>query len=467
MTAMLISHLGDAFDQVQDGLLHGPITPKVAPEEVRRYLAERYDFNRPIALDEIIEDVEGMLQRWQVQVTHPRYFGLFNPSVHLASVVAETLIAMYNSQLASWRTSPAGNEIEKHTLGWLTEKFGLPVESLATFTSGGSEANHSAVSVGLTKTFREYGRFGIRAISGQPVIYVTAQAHHSYGKIAHMTGLGREAVHIVDTTDDLKMDIADLERQVTEDRKNGLIPFLVVGTAGTTAAGVIDPLEDISRFCGAQGLWFHADAAWGGAAIISPKLKRHLAGIENADSITCDAHKWFSVSMGCGMFFCRHPESVLETFRAETPYMPGKAAGMAVDPYTATMQWSRRFIGLKLFTVLANHGEARQAEIIEGQAEIGNFLRELLTRSGWRIVNSTPLPAVCFTREGLDQTKLVSSILERQIAWISETNLRGAPVLRMCITSFRTTRDDIHAVVDQLNELATEQGSVVAASVRN
>lgn len=465
MTATLISDLGDAFDHVQDELLHGPITPKIGPEEVRRYLSERYDFNRPIPLHEIVDDVEGMLQRWQVQVTHPRYFGLFNPSVHLASVVAETLAAMYNSQLASWRTSPAGNEIEKHTLGWLTQKFGLPEESLATFTSGGSEANHSAVSVGLTKTFPEYGQSGVRSIPGQPVIYVTAQAHHSYGKIAHMTGLGRQAVHVVDTTDDLKMSMSDLERQVMEDRKNGLIPFLAVGTAGTTAAGVIDPLEKIGEFCRAEKMWFHADAAWGGAAIISPKLKRYLTGIENADSITCDAHKWFSVSMGCGMFFCRHPESVLQTFRAETPYMPGKAAGLAVDPYTATMQWSRRFIGLKLFTVLANHGEARQAEIIEGQAEIGDFLRELLIQDGWRIVNSTPLPAVCFTREGIDHTKLVSSVLERQIAWISETNLRGVPVLRMCITSFRTTRDDIRAVVDKLNEVATEQGSVVATSV--
>ena len=124
-------------------------------------------------------------------------------------------------------------------------------------------------------------------------------------------------------------------------------------TAGTTAAGVIDPLPELARFCRDEGLWFHVDAAWGGAAILSPNLRHHLAGIEAADSITCDAHKWFSVPMGAGMFFCRHADAVAEAFHAETTYMPGKTAGPALDPYTTSVQWSRRFIGLKLFLALA------------------------------------------------------------------------------------------------------------------
>src|SRR5438132_2091413 len=118
---------------------------------------------------------------------------------------------------------------------------------------------------------------------------------------------------------------------------------MVVGTAGTTAAGAIDPLIDLAQFCQAEALWFHVDAAWGGAAILSPRLRGHLAGIDLADSITCDAHKWFSVPMGAGMFFCRHAEVVAEAFRAETFYMPQKT-GAVSDPYTSSVQWSRRFI---------------------------------------------------------------------------------------------------------------------------
>ena len=121
------------------------------------------------------------------------------------------------------------------------------------------------------------------------------------------------------------------------------------------------------------------DAAWGGAAVLSPLLRPHLAGIERADSITCDAHKWFSVSMGAGMFFCRHREAVREAFRAETSYMPGKTSDV-LDPFTSTVQWSRRFIGLKLFLALAERGEAGYVEIIERQARLGDLLRDCLAR---------------------------------------------------------------------------------------
>src|SRR6266496_4269401 len=149
-----------AFDEIRSvaakleaEIASGPIVPTVTPQEIRNYLGSRYDFTTPMALDDVIADVERMLRTWQVQVTHPRYFGLFNPSVTLASVIADTLVAMYNPQLASWRTSPAANEIERHTLAWLSGKFGFPAHTATTFTSGGAEANLSAVIVALTRTF--------------------------------------------------------------------------------------------------------------------------------------------------------------------------------------------------------------------------------------------------------------------------------------------------------------------------
>jgi glutamate/tyrosine decarboxylase-like PLP-dependent enzyme len=196
------------------------------------------------------------------------------------------------------------------------------------------------------------------------------------------------------------------------------------------------------------------DAAWGGAAIISPQLRNCLEGIEFADSITCDAHKWFSVPMGAGMFFCRHSDAVSEAFRVETSYMPGKEGGSAVDPYTSSVQWSRRFIGLKLFLALAHYGESGYVEMIEQQARLGNFLRISLTAAGWRIVNSTPLPLVCFTRDGLDNAEFLSALYRRQIAWMSEVRLAGGgPVLRACITSFRTTESEIELIVQEMSRL--------------
>jgi aromatic-L-amino-acid decarboxylase len=451
---MVLSEISSVFAKLQSEIASGPIVPNVTAEDIRACLTSRYDFKKEVALDEVVADVEQMLHTWQVQVTHPRYFGLFNPSVTLASIVADTLVAMYNPQLATWRTSPAANEIERHTLGWLAAKFGFPGDASATFTTGGSEANLSAVIVALTRAFPEYGEHGLRQLPAPPTIYLTGDAHHGFNKIVHMTGLGRRALRMVETDRDLRMDLRDLARRVAEDRKSGLTPLMVVGTAGTTTAGVIDPLPDLAHFCRSEGIWFHADAAWGGAAIISPVLRHHLAGIEAADSITCDAHKWFSVPMGAGMFFSRHPDAVGQAFRSETSFMPAKTSGSVFDPYATSTQWSRRFIGLKLFLALAQKGESGYSGMIEHQTHIGDLLRASLQRSGWRVVNNTPLPLVCFTRDGLDTGKFLRALLEQQIAWMSEVRLcDGAPVIRACITSFRTTESDINRVVGEMNRL--------------
>jgi glutamate/tyrosine decarboxylase-like PLP-dependent enzyme len=451
---MALADLRREADRIASDIAAGPILPGVTPADIRRHLADRYDFAQPIDLDDAVGDVERMLKEWQVHVTHPRYFGLFNPSVTTASVVADTIAAAYNPQLATWRTSPGPNEIERHTLAWLRRKFGLPDDSAANFTTGGAESNLSAVIAALTRAFPEYGTGGLRALPATPSIYVTSESHHSLNKIAHMTGLGRAALRIVDIDGDFRMRVADLARRVADDRQQGLAPLMVVGTAGTTGAGMIDPLPSIAAFCRSEGLWFHVDAAWGGAAAISPRLRPHLAGIEHADSITCDAHKWFSVPMGAGMFFCRHAEVVAAAFHAETSYMPGKTAGHTVDPYTTTVQWSRRFIGLKLFLALAERGESGYAAMIERQASLGDHLRRSLAAAGWQIVNATPLPLVCFTREGLDTTRFLRALYNRQVAWMSEVRLGGgAPVLRACITSFRTTESDIDDVVREMSQL--------------
>src|SRR5882762_8074732 len=168
---MSIAELRSVVTTLERDIANGPIVPNVAPHEIRSWLASRYDFTRPMGLDDVTADVEQMMRMWQVQVTHPRYFGLFNPSVTLASVIADTLVAMYNPQLATWRTSPAANEIERHTLVWLAGKFGLPATTMASFTTGGAEANLSAAIVALTRAFPEYAEGGLRRLSASPTIY--------------------------------------------------------------------------------------------------------------------------------------------------------------------------------------------------------------------------------------------------------------------------------------------------------
>jgi glutamate/tyrosine decarboxylase-like PLP-dependent enzyme len=157
--------------------------------------------------------------------------------------------------------------------------------------------------------------------------------------------------------------------------------------------------------------------------------------------------------MGCGMFFCRHRESVARAFHSTVTYVPGKQSGPVFNPLTNSAQWSRRFIGLRLFLALANLGGPGYAAMIEHQARLGDVLRQALTASGWRVVNETPLPLVCFTREHLDPAAFLAALYSRQVAWMSEANVDGAPVLRACITNFRTTEADIRQIVEEMNQL--------------
>jgi glutamate/tyrosine decarboxylase-like PLP-dependent enzyme len=456
---MIISRIRDEFEAVQEAIDAGPVYPDVTAAEIRSHLDARYDFRQPMRLEDAVADVEQMLGRWQVQITHPRYLGLFNPSVTFSSVIADALVAAYNPQLASWRTSPAANEIERHTLRWLADKLSLPTDTIATFTNGGAEANLSAAIAALEHAFPGCGDSGLHGLAASPVIYLSEEAHHSFGKIAHMCGLGRNALRPIPTDDGLRMDVRALAQRIESDRKDGFAPLMVVGTAGTTAAGAIDPLAELASLCREQEIWLHVDAAWGGAAIVSPSLRHHLKGIELADSITCDAHKWFSVSMACGMFFCRHPETVARAFRMQTSYMPGSAGRETFDPYTHSVQWSRRFTGLKLFLSLAERGEGGQASMIEHQARMGCVLRDALSASGWRVVNSTPLPVVCFTRDGLNVPAFVGAVCKEQIAWISEVAIKGSRFVRACITSYKTAEREIESIVEKLGLVAARQSA--------
>lgn len=451
-----LQRLADEIADYEAAVDDLPVAPAVSPAEIRERLS-RYDFDSPRPLDQLIGEVAGLLRQWSLHVNHPRYFGLFNPTVRRAGVVADALVALYNPQLAAWPHAPIANEIERHVLGWLMLAFGLdPASGFANFTSGGQEANQTAVTAALTSAFPRFAEQGVRALEGEPVLYVSAEAHHSFVKIAHQSGLGRESVRQIRVDSRLKLDVEELAREIEADRARGRLPFLIVGTAGTTAAGAIDPLAELAAVARREDLWFHVDAAWGGAAVLSPALRHHLTGIDLADSITCDAHKWLSVPVAAGMFFTRHREPILQAFRVEASSYVPPAVPDTFDPYVTTVQWSRRFIGLKLFMTLAELGGQGMARLIEQQAAMGELLRAQLASMGWRLVNDSPLAIVCFTHPDIEAGKrTASAVVSRLVvggrAWISEVRLSGPTIaLRACITSHRTQPADISILVDEL-----------------
>lgn len=436
-----------------------PVSVRVGPDEIREHLCNAYSFAGSRPLDAVFDDVTAMMWKWTEHGSNPRHLGLFRPGVDPTCIVAETLAAAYDPNLATWDFAPAANEIERHTLHFFMRRFGLdPEDGIAHFTSGGLESNHTAVIAALTFAFPEVGRQGLRALGGRPVFYLSAEGHHSFEKIAHATGLGREALRFVPVDARFRMDTAALARQIQSDRSTGMLPFLIVGTAGTTSAGVIDPLPELAEIARTYGLWYHVDAAWGGAASVSDHLRPLLDGIERADSISCDAHKWLSVPVAAGMFFCRNRHSVESAFATETAYVPEQAGDGRVYHFVTSLQWSRRFNGLKLFMLLATLGQSGLAARIEHQAAMGEALRTRLRDAGFTLLNDTPLPVVCFThdrigRDSAAYDRICARLAERQIAWISRTLLPGhTPALRACITHYQTGPDDLEALVTGIRD---------------
>ncbi len=375
-------------------------------------------------------------------------------------MIADALVALYNPQLGAWWHAPAAGEIERRALAYLSDRLGFNShDGAAMFTTGGSEANLTGALLALASAVPEHRRDGLAGGAGRPVLYASDQAHDSFVKIARVIGIGERALRRVRSDARQRLDVDALRQQIAGDRAAGRIPFCVVGTAGTTATGAIDPLHALADLCEAEAIWFHVDAAWGGLALLSGRLRSHLVGIERADSVTWDAHKTLPIPMGAGMFFCRTLALVESVFAVHTGYVPDAVRGRD-DLYQHSLQWSRRFIGLKVYLTLAELGRDGIAVLIDRQAAMAGRLRERLAETGWRVTNDTPLPIVCFTRDDLrpDAAADVAGRLAAEgAAWISEVRLAGGERwLRACITNHETDASDVDALVAAVNRACAE-----------
>jgi aromatic-L-amino-acid decarboxylase len=428
--------------RANERIAEGSVMPTFDITAFKRELAD-FDFQRSRSLGELLTWTIAGMERGLVHVTHPSYFGLFNPAPTFPALCADRVAGAFNPQLATASTSPAAVEIESHVIGAIAQRAGFPRESAGHFTSGGSEANYTALICALTQANESFGTDGARAFEGPPVFYVSRESHLAWLKIAHQAGIGRSAARLVATDGTGRMDAQALAKIISEDRRHGRVPVMIAATAGTTNAGMIDPLAACAEIARKFSLWFHIDAAWGGALIASDRLRGILSGMEEGDSVTIDAHKWFATTMGCGMFITRHARVLSSAFQVSTGFMPSNVAG--IDPYVTSIQWSRRFLGLRLFLSLAAAGWSGYGEHIEQSIELTGVLAKDLRDRGWTIVNDSPLGVLCVQPPfGCgDARAIVNSVLASGKAWIAVAKFEGSDVIRACVTNGETSRNDV------------------------
>jgi len=441
------------LEQALQRVQAGPVTPTLDMKKFRAEL-NGFDFNEPKPLEDALRWTIERMEHGIVQMANPRYFGLFNPGANFPAQCADRIAGCFNPQLASSASSPVPVALESHMIRTFAHRAGFGDEATGHFATGGSEANYTALLCALTGAHANFSADGARAFSGPVKFYTSRDCHIAWLKIAHQAGIGRTALRLVDTDGRGRLDPEALRQAIALDRAAGAVPVMVIATAGTTGAGMIDPLHACADIAKQQGLWFHVDAAWGGAALASNRLRVVLDGIERADSVTIDAHKWFATTMGCAIFITRRGELLSEAFHASTSFMPSSISG--VDPYLNTMQWSRRFLGLRLFLALAAAGWEGMGAHVERGVEVIERIKQRLVALRWTIANDSPLAvldAIPPAHLG-DVRGLVRRVVASGRAWVAPALFEGRDVVRICATHGETGMDDVDALIVALNESA-------------
>ncbi|ELZ95951.1 aromatic-L-amino-acid decarboxylase [Haloferax mucosum ATCC BAA-1512] len=461
------------------------VFPGQSPTDVEQLFDE--------TLPETGQAPDAILDEWSDKVlptathnTSPRYFGFVMGSGTMMGVLADALAASVNMNTGGWKPAPSGTEVERRTIRWLAELIGYDPDCGGLFTSGGTMANVTGILTGLRET-AEYDTKtrGIQTDdrAGRFTLYVADhEGHSSIYRVAELLGLGSDAVHLVPSHDDFTMDVEALERLVEADRDSGAIPFCVVAQVGSINVGAIDPLEDIARVCEEQNLWFHADGACGAVGAVLPEKRPQYRGIERADSVTLDPHKWLYVPYECGCLLVRDQSLLAHVFAMDAAYLEGKLPTKyeGLDYYELGPQMSRGFRALKVWMSLKHYGVSGYRALLRRNVACAEHLDALVrSAADFEALHEPNLYIYSFRyapndlqqalrsdpekRDAIDDyldtlnQRIADEIRERGLAFVMTTAIYDRTVLRLSICSHRTTRDDIDDVFETFRELGERE----------
>lgn len=437
-------------------------------------LAKLFDEPLPekgIAAEEIFERYRRDVITHAMQVPSPRYFGQFNPTPLPIGVWADALTSSLNQNAGAWRNGPTSAMIEARVIRWLCELVGYRAKSFGTLASGGTEANLIALKCARDRAHQGAVREGLRS-SPALVVYASEQVHFSVERSLDILGLGRNSLRKIKTDEAFHISTDALRQQLEADRRDGFTPCCVIGIAGTTSTGVIDPLEQLARIARENNCWYHVDAAYGGPLRFSEKHRDRVKGIALADSITFDPHKWMFVPFACGAVLVREGGHVLrDAFDITPEYLNEDRGGADVefDFFRYGQMGTRRFNSLKLWMAMKFMGRQGYAEIIDRQIDLTHYLAARLDKlSDFQRVGQIETAVCCFkflpaeflNADGVEQDRLQQR-LQQQIersgeAWITTTVLKERRVLRVNINSFLTEQRHVDDLVELLERKTRE-----------
>lgn len=403
---------------------------------------------------------------------HPRVWGWVNGTGTTLSAFADMLASAMNPNC--WGGEQAASYVEAQVLDWLREMTGFPSAS-GLLVSGGSVANLIGIAAARDdRASAPVANIGVHALAKPLVLYASEQVHNSVDKAAALLGIGIDGLRRIPTDAEYRIDSAVLQRCITEDRSAGYQPFCVVGTAGTVNTGAIDDLDALADVCEREGLWLHVDGAFGALAALSPALRTQVRGMERADSLAFDLHKWLYMPIEVGCVLVKNADAHRRTFSPPASYLAHFDRGIASGPHIYSAlgpQLTRGFRALKVWLSIKAHGSEVYARLVEQNVRQARLLEDEIGHSReLELVAPVPLNVVCFrynpgdlSEEQLNRLnrELLLRLQESGVAVPSSTLLRGRFVMRVALTNHRTRSEDLAALV----EAAVNLGRVIAAEL--
>jgi aromatic-L-amino-acid/L-tryptophan decarboxylase len=405
----------------------------------------------PIPANEILDRLEREIFSNILNVCHPRFFAFVPIPSNYVSVMADALASGFTVFNGSWLGGSAAAALELAVIDWFRNWCGFPESAGGLFVSGGSMANLTALAAA------RHTKLDDRTHAA--VIYYSDQTHSSIDRALRVIGFLPEQIRRIPSDANFRLPLAPLKQHVHQDRAAGLRPFAVIANAGTTNTGAIDPLREIAAFCHEQNLWMHIDGAYGAAAVICDRGKRLLDGIELADSLSFDPHKWLFQPIECGCVLLRDAAILKSTYRIMPEYLADvHRNAVEVNPCDYGIQLTRGFRALKVWMSMQYFGlDAFRAAIERGFALAELSEHKLHSMPDWEVVSPAHMAIVCFARRGADESfyeRIHNAMLADGFALATSTVLNGRTVLRLCTINPRTTEADVEQTLDWLESHA-------------
>jgi glutamate/tyrosine decarboxylase-like PLP-dependent enzyme len=460
----------DLWAELIERLPDLPVAPHQTEAEVRAAVAVEVP-DEPMPEDDLFAYLREMTFEHSMYPGHPRFLAYISGSGTVPGAAADLLAAGLNMNLGGWRLSPSATEIELALTRWFARQFGMPESAGGLVTSGGAMANFVALKVARDQQAGiAVRKDGVRSLDGPLALYASAEVHVVTDRAADMLGLGTDAVRKIAVDGQFCMRIDALRDAIRRDRADGFLPVAAVATAGTVATGAIDPLEEIADLCAEEGVWMHVDGAYGGPAVLADDLRPLFAGIERANSIAFDPHKWLYTPHSGGCVLVRDLQHMADSFAAQPAYIHQdlERTGRGIDLGQIGPQFSRGFWALKVWVSLLAHGRRAYSERISHDAELARYLAgRVEEHAEFELSVPVGLSICCFRYVpedlpgGPGREEYLNRLNERLMTEIqldgrvyySNAVLDGTFVQRVCIVNFRTEAEDMDAVLDVSAEI--------------